>query len=74
VKRRRSATVRIPRDLHERVAAEAERLGYPAPWLLARIIREGLDHLPERITLTDHPEPPPFNPDPDLIGRIEEGQ
>jgi len=62
------ATVRIPVDLMDRASAEAERLGYPVAWVLARLIREGLDALPERITLTDHPDPPPPDPDPDLIG------
>jgi len=56
VNRSRGVTVRLPRDLWERVQSEADRLGMPAPWLLARLVREGLPSLPERVELT-RPEP-----------------
>jgi len=46
------ATVRIPVDLMDRASAEAERLGYPVAWVLAHLIREGLDALPDNVTLT----------------------
>lgn len=65
--RRHATTVRIPDDLAARLESEAKRLGYPANWLLARILREGLDALPDAISLTaPRPDPPssPSSPPP----------
>jgi hypothetical protein len=56
VKRRRSETVRLPRELAEDLRAEAARLGYPFPWLMARILREWLMDPPASLTLVRRPD------------------
>jgi hypothetical protein len=50
--------MKIPDDLAAELDAEAERRGMPAPWLLAKILRDGLER-PER--------DPPSYPDPPEI-------
>lgn len=37
--------LRIDRDLHERIAAEADARGVSANWLIVRLVAEGLDRL-----------------------------
>ena len=57
MRRRDTFTVKIPAELADRLAAEADILGIPLPWLIARILRQNLDRLPERLGLTDQDPP-----------------
>ena len=50
---RDTQTVRIPRDLVASLTKEAERLEVSLAWLITRILRENVDRLPTRLTLTD---------------------
>jgi Ribbon-helix-helix protein, copG family len=52
-RRRATVTVRLPRELYEAVQAKADTLGTPAHWLLARLVREGLERTPDTLTLTE---------------------
>lgn len=51
----------------ELAKTEADKRGCPAPWLIARVLREGLANLGPGLTLTQPEWPPPW--DPDLTAR-----
>jgi len=55
-RRRRTVTVRIPVDVATDLRAHADGLGYPFPWLVARILREWMATAPTEIALTHHTE------------------
>jgi hypothetical protein len=73
IRRRDTATVRLPPDLAARAKAAAEERGTTMTWLVARLVREGLDAMTPGLTLT-HPDPPPYRPRREWIGHMEEEQ
>lgn len=63
--RGRSVSVRIPAELYARARSVATARGEPVTWLVARLLRDGLDGLIREALDAPPPEPPPETPDGD---------